>query len=103
MEVLTVADGVAVAAESVVCSRFLTPPFHEQQCQEQTRTVCDQVPTTTCQLVAFTDCRMVMEEVPYTETEVITEGQYVPWQCSNFTREEIHQKLVGSSSSLSTV
>ena len=52
------------------------------------------MPITTCQLVPYAECRLYMEEVEYEETEVITEGQYVPWECTNFTKEEVHQKLV---------
>jgi hypothetical protein len=52
------------------------------------------VPTTTCTLVPYTDCRFFLEESAYNETVIITEGEYVPWQCSNFTQEEMHIKLV---------
>ncbi len=63
-------------------------------CEQKTERVCKQVPITTCQLVPYAECRLYMEEVEYEETEVITEGQYVPWECTNFTKEEVHQKLV---------
>ena len=57
-------------------------------------TVCDQVPSTKCELVAYTDCRMFTETLSYNETEVVSDGEYIPWECSNYTREEIHVKLV---------
>ena len=56
--------------------------------------MCDQVPQMSCQLVPYTECRMYMVEVAYNETEVVTDGEYVPWECSNFTKLETHIKLV---------
>ena len=63
-------------------------------CQERFETVCDEVPTTTCTLVPYAECDMYMEEAIFNETEVISGAEYVPWECSNFTQEEIHTKLV---------
>ena len=68
-------------------------PF-SQVCDEVVREVCDQVPTTTCELVPYTDCRMYMEPATYQETVVVNDGEYVPWECRNETRLEIHTKLV---------
>ena len=44
--------------------------------------------------MAYTDCRLVTEDVTYNETIVVTAGEYIPWQCTNFTQEETHIKLV---------
>ena len=66
----------------------------EQICEDKVETVCEQVPETSCTLVLYTDCRLFMEETPYNSTEVVPEAEYHPWECSNFTQEEIHVKLV---------
>ena len=42
----------------------------------------------------YTDCKMYMEETTYNETDIVTDGQYIPWECSNYTKLETHVKLV---------
>ena len=57
-------------------------------------TRCDNVTDTICRIQSFVDCTQTTKSVQFQTTEIVTNGQYVPYECVEKTRLQPHKKLV---------